>query len=302
MVADVLLAFVPPLQVDSLFGHLVATGVPGVEEWRDSAYRRTLRLRFGTGTVALRPPAPGATAVTARFRLRDERDLDEAVAACRRLLDLDADPLAVDAVLAADDVLAPRVAEAPGRRLPGTVDVEELVVRAVLGQQVSTKAARTHAARLVVAAGEPIVDPDGGLTHLFPSSAAVAAVDPAVLRMPDRRRSLVLGLAAAMARGELVVGPGADREAALARLLATPGVGPWTAGIVALRGFGDPDAFPASDLGVRYGAARLGLPEAPAALTARAERWRPYRGYAVQHLWAAGDHEVNRLPAPTAEG
>jgi AraC family transcriptional regulator of adaptative response / DNA-3-methyladenine glycosylase II len=267
-----------------------------VEEWRDGAYRRTLRLAHGPGVVALRPPSDGAAAVRARFLLADERDLDEAVAGCRRLLDLDADPLAIDATLAADPALAAVVAAAPGRRLPRTHDEEELVIRAVLGQQVSTRAARTHAARLVAAVGEPATDPEGGLTQLFPTSAAIAGADPDVLRMPDRRRQLVLGLASAMASGDLVVGPGADHEQALAQLLATPGVGPWTAGIVAMRGFGDPDAFPASDLGVRYGAERLGLPSRPAALLARAERWRPHRAYAVQHLWAAGDHEVNRLP------
>ena len=290
------LSFTPPLRADSLFGHLAATAVPGVEEWRGGAYRRARRLRHGVGIVALRPPMPGDRAVVARFDLDDDRDLDDAVAGCRRLLDLDADPGAIDGVLAADPVLAPGVAAAPGRRLPRTHDVEELVLRAVLGQQVSTKAARTHAGRLAAAAGETLDDPEGGLTHLFPTSAAVAAVDPAVLRLPERRRRLVLDLAAAMAAGELAVGPGTDHERALEQLLATPGVGPWTAAIVAMRGFGDPDAFPASDLGVRVGAERLGLPGRPAPLQAHAERWRPYRAYAVQHLWAAGDHEVNRLP------
>lgn len=292
------LRFTPPLRADSLFGHLAATAVPGVEEWRDGAYRRTLRLAHGTGIVSLRPPlGDGDRAVRARFHLDDQRDLDEAVAGCRRLLDLDADPVRVDATLAADPALADAVAAAPGRRLPRTHDVAELVLRAVLGQQVSTRAARTHAGRLVAAVGDPVVDPGGGLTHLFPTPAAVAAVDPLVLRLPLRRRRLVLDLAAAMASGDLDVGPAADPARALDQLLATPGVGPWTAGIVAMRGFGDPDAFPATDLGVRQGAERLGLPTRPAALLARAERWRPVRAYAVQHLWAAGDHEVNRLPA-----
>jgi AraC family transcriptional regulator of adaptative response / DNA-3-methyladenine glycosylase II len=296
-VHDLALPFTPPLRADSLFGHLAATAVPGVEEWRGGAYRRTLRLAHGSGTVTLWPPLdPGDGVVRARFHLADTRDLDEAVAGCRRLLDLDADPAAVDGALAADPVLAPCVATAPGRRLPRTHDAEELVIRAVLGQQVSTKAARTHAGRLAAAVGDPVADPEGGLTHLFPTPAAIAAVDPAVLRLPERRRRLLLDLAAAMAAGDLAVGPGADHERVLAQLLAMPGIGPWTTGIVAMRGFGDPDAFPAADLGVRVGAERLGLPGRPAALLARAEAWRPYRAYAVQHLWAAGDHEVNRLP------
>lgn len=294
---DVALRHRTPLRADSLFGHLAATAVPGVEEWRDGAYRRTLRLPGGPATVALRPPAhPDDGEVAARFRLADAADLDEAVARCRRLLDLDADPTAVDDHLAADPVLAPLVAAAPGRRLPVTVDAEELVVRAVLGQQVSTRAASTHAGRLVAAAGEPVADPDGGLTHLFPTSAAVAAVDPEVLRLPGRRRRLVLDLAGSMASGELDVRPAADHERAVAQLLGTAGVGPWTVAIVAMRAFGHPDAFPATDLGVRQGAERLGLPTGPGELSAVAEAWRPYRSYATQHLWAAGPHEVNRLP------
>lgn len=291
---EVQLPFRAPFWPDSVFGHLVATGVPGVEEWRGGAYRRTLRLPGGPGIVALRP---GARSVTARFALADPDDLDLAVARCRRMLDLDADPAAVGAVLGADPLLAPLWAAAPGRRLPGCADVGELVLKAVLGQQVSTKAARTHAARLVLAAGDPIADPEGGLTHLFPAPAALADLDPATLRMPDRRRRLLLGLAAAMADGRLVVGDGADPAAALEVLAATPGVGPWTLGIVAMRGFGDGDAFPAADLGVRLAAESLGLPSRPGPLTARAERWRPHRAYAVQYLWASGDHEVNRMPS-----
>ena len=150
------LPFRSPLWPDSLFGHLAATAVPGVEEWRGGAYRRTLRLPHGAGVVALRP---GPTAVGCRLLLDDLRDLAPAVARCRQLLDLDADPVAADAVLADDEALAPWVAKAPGRRLPRTVDAGELALRAVLGQQVSTAAARTHAARLVAAAGDRSTTP-----------------------------------------------------------------------------------------------------------------------------------------------
>src|SRR6476646_10694056 len=147
------LPFRKPLWPDNLFGHLVATAVPGVEEWRDGAYRRTLRLPHGTGVVAL---SPAGAHVACRLALTDLRDLSVAIARCRRLLDLDADPEAVDAQLSEDPVLAPLVAKAPGRRVPRTVDEQELALRAVLGQQVSTRAARTHAARLVTALGEPV--------------------------------------------------------------------------------------------------------------------------------------------------
>jgi AraC family transcriptional regulator of adaptative response / DNA-3-methyladenine glycosylase II len=218
------------------------------------------------------------------------------VARCRQLLDLDADPVAADAVLADDEALAPWVAKAPGRRLPRTVDAGELALRAVLGQQVSTAAARTHAARLVAVAGEPVPDPEGGLTRLWPTADAVAGVDPEVLALPRARRATVLGLARALADGTLDLDPAGDPGAARAALLALPGIGPWTAEVVAMRALGDPDAFLPTDLGVVLAARALGLGEGRA-LVERARRWSPYRAYAVQHLWAVGDHAVNHLPA-----
>jgi AraC family transcriptional regulator, regulatory protein of adaptative response / DNA-3-methyladenine glycosylase II len=293
------LPFRTPFTPDGVFGHLVATAVPGVEEWRDGAYRRTLRLPHGHGTVAL---TPAADHVTCRLRLGDLRDLTAAVGRCRRLLDLDADPIAVDDHLAADPVLAPLVAAAPGRRVPRTVDADELAVRTVLGQQVSTAAARTHAARLVADLGEPIEDPEGGLTHLFPSAAAIADVDPASLALPRTRRAALRGLAAALADGTVVLGPGADREAARTHLLALPGIGPWTVEVVAMRGLGDPDAFLPTDLGVLAAADQLGLPVTAATLTRAADPWRPWRAYAVQHLWGALDHDINRMPTVSDEG
>jgi AraC family transcriptional regulator of adaptative response / DNA-3-methyladenine glycosylase II len=286
------LPFRAPLWPDSLLGHLVATAVPGVEEWRDGAYRRTLRLPHGSGIVSL---TPHPRHVGCRLWLTDLRDLAPAVARCRRLLDLDADPVAVDERLSTDEALAPRVALAPGRRVPRTVDGHELALRAVLGQQVSTAAARTHAARLVAAAGDEIVDPVGSLTHLFPTAEAVAEVDPEVLAMPRTRRATVLRLAHALTAGEVDVDPGADRERARAQLHALPGIGPWTVETIAMRALGDPDAFLPTDLGVLLAARSLGLGEGHA-LTARAERWAPYRAYAVQHLWAVGQHPVNALP------
>ena len=287
------LLFRAPLWPDSLLGHLAATAVPGVEEWRGGAYRRTLRLPRGNGIVAL---SANDGHIACRLTLTDLRDLAPAVARCRRLLDLDADPVAVDDLLAEDEVLAPWVAKAPGRRVPRTVDAHELALRAVLGQQVSTAAARTHAARLVQAAGDEIRDSEGGLTHLWPTAEAVAAVDPEVLRLPRARRACFLGLARALADGSVDLDPGADRESARAQLLALPGIGPWTVETVAMRALGDPDAFLPTDLGVVAAARALGLGEGRALLR-RAERWGPYRAYAVQHLWAVGDHAVNHLPS-----
>jgi AraC family transcriptional regulator, regulatory protein of adaptative response / DNA-3-methyladenine glycosylase II len=287
------LPFRSPLFPDSLFGHLAATAVPGVEEWRDGAYRRTLRLPHGRGIVALRP---GPEYIACQLSVTDLRDLPIAISRCRRLLDLDADPVAVAEQLGQDPVLAQLADKAPGRRLPRTVDGGELAVRVVIGQQVSTAAARTHAARLVAAHGEPVDDPGGGLTHLFPDSAALAEADPATLALPRRRRETFLALAGALASGAIDLGPGSDWQQARAQLTALPGLGTWSIETIAMRGFGDPDAFAAGDLGVRAGARQLGLPVTPAALTRRAAPWRPWRAYAVQYLWACNDHAINRMP------
>ncbi|WP_404818698.1 AlkA N-terminal domain-containing protein [Streptomyces triticiradicis] len=287
------LPFRAPLNPDNLFGHLAATAVPGVEEWRDGAYRRTLRLPYGHGVAALTPMPDH---IACRLALSDLRDLSVAISRCRRLLDLDADPVAVDDQLRTDPLLAPLVDKAPGRRVPRTVDEAEFAVRAVLGQQVSTAAARTHAARLVTAYGDPVDDPEGGLTHLFPSPRALAAIDPESLAMPRTRRTTFTTLVSRLAAGELHLGVESDWEQARTELLALPGFGPWTVDVIAMRALGDPDAFLPTDLGIRYAAKELGLPSTPAALTARAAAWRPWRAYAVQYLWATGSHPINFLP------
>ncbi|MEU9567744.1 AlkA N-terminal domain-containing protein [Streptomyces sp. NPDC048161] len=282
-----------PLNPSNLFGHLAATAVPGVEEWRDGAYRRTLSLRYGHGIVAL---TPHPDHIACRLSLTDPRDLTLAISRCRWLLDLDADPVAVDEQLSADPLLAPLVRKAPGRRVPRTVDGAEFAVRAVLGQQVSTAAARTHAARLVTAHGLPVDDPEGGLTHLFPDPEALAGLDPEQLALPRSRRTTLTTLVGALADGSLRLGTDTDWERARAELTALPGFGPWTVEVIAMRALGDPDAFLPTDLGIRRAAGELGLPSTPAALTARAAAWRPWRAYAVQYLWTVDDHPINHLP------
>jgi AraC family transcriptional regulator of adaptative response / DNA-3-methyladenine glycosylase II len=293
-VLNLRLPFRAPLNPDNLFGHLAATAVPGVEEWRDGAYRRTLRLPYGHGIAGLTPTPDH---IACRLTLSDLRDLSVAISRCRRLLDLDADPVAVDDQLRRDPLLAPLVDKAPGRRVPRTVDEAEFAVRAVLGQQVSTAAARTHAARLVTAHGEPVDDPEGGLTHLFPAPSALAALDPESLAMPRTRRTTFTTLVGRLAEGTLHLGVESDWAQTRAGLLALPGFGPWTADVIAMRALGDPDAFLPTDLGIRRAARELGLPSTPAALTARAAAWRPWRAYAVQYLWATDSHPINFLPA-----
>ena len=290
------LPFVPPLEPSNLYGHLAATAVPGVEEWRDGAYRAAVRLAGGPAVVAVRLPV--GSAVPVDLLLTDETDLEDAVARVRRLLDLDLDPATAGAVLGADPALAPLVAAAPGRRVPGTLDPPAMVLRAVLGQQIATAAARTITGRLVDALGERIQDPDGGLTALFPPPAAVLAHEGLareVLRMPDSRRRTVLAVAAAVA--DRAVDLAADPLVVRAALLALPGVGPWTADTVRMRALGDADAFLAGDLGVVLAARRLGLPDRPGALDRRSRAWSPFRAHAVQYLWATGVHPVNSVPA-----
>jgi AraC family transcriptional regulator of adaptative response / DNA-3-methyladenine glycosylase II len=288
------LPFRRPLCPDNLFGHLVATAVPGVEEWRAGAYRSAIRLPHGHAVVSLRPTPEY---IACDLSLTDLRDLTTAISRCRWLLDLDADPIAIDEQLSQDDLLAPLVEKHPGRRVPRTTDPAQFAIRAVLGQQVSTAAARTHAARLVLAHGEPIEDRQGGLTHLFPTPEALAELDPESLAMPRTRRATLQGLVRALCEGALDLGIGGDWDQARAQLSQLAGIGPWTIESIAMRALGDPDAFVATDLGIRIAAEKLGLSSKPKDLNDRSAAWRPWRAYAVQHLWATGEHAINRLPA-----
>jgi AraC family transcriptional regulator of adaptative response / DNA-3-methyladenine glycosylase II len=286
------LPFRRPLFPDNLFGYLAATAVPGVEEVLGATYRRTLRLAHGTGIVALTPTADH---IVCRVDLADVTDLTSAIARCRRLLDLDADPEAIERSLSDDPLLAPLVAAAPGRRVPRTVDGEEFAVRAVLGQQVSMASARTAAGSLAGSHGEAVLDPLGGLTHLFPSTERLVDARP---QLPGGRMTTLAGLVDALATGRLDLGPGCDRDEARHILGGLPGIGPWTVEMVAMRALGDPDAFPVGDLGLRRAAEQQGLPGSRAALVADAERWRPWRAYATQYLWATSPHPINRWPPP----
>jgi AraC family transcriptional regulator, regulatory protein of adaptative response / DNA-3-methyladenine glycosylase II len=180
--------------------------------------------------------------------------------------------------------------------VPRTVDGAELAMRAVLGQQVSTAAARAMTGRLVAFAGRPVDDPDGGLTHCFPSPAELLALPHEALPMPTRRRETLRAVATALDEGRLVLDAGADWDAARAALATVPGVGPWTAATIEMRALGDPDAFPARDLGVVRGARLVGL--APGTeLERHSRRWRPWRAYATQYLWGItsfGEGEICR--------
>jgi AraC family transcriptional regulator of adaptative response / DNA-3-methyladenine glycosylase II len=290
-----------PFDGASVLAFLGARAVAGVEaSWPTAdgpAYARALRLPHGPAVVRLAVSgSPSAPAVQCDAALADVADLAPLVARVRRLLDLDADAEAIDAALAADPVLAPSVAASPGIRLPGAVDPEEIVFRALIGQQVSVAAARTALTRLTEALGEPIElpvpgpDADGAperFTRLFPTAAAIAEHGRDVLRGPARRIDAIVGAATALADGSLRIDVGESRDDLERRLLALPGVGPWTAGYIALRVLGSPDVLLTGDLALRQGAARLGLPSDPRGLAEHGARWAPWRSYAGLHLWRA---------------
>jgi AraC family transcriptional regulator of adaptative response / DNA-3-methyladenine glycosylase II len=189
--------------------------------------------------------------------------------------------------LGPDPLIGPLVRAAPGLRVPGSVDGAELAVRAILGQQVSVPAARTAAGRLVAEYGEALSRPRGAVTALFPAPDVLGALDPGLLPMPRARAAALVGLCQALAGGDLRLDVGADREESVCRLMALPGIGPWTAGYVAMRALGDPDVFLAEDLGVRHALRRLGGPARPREARALAAAWAPWRSYASQHLWQA---------------
>ena len=169
-------------------------------------------------------------------------------------------------------------------RVPGCVDGFELVVRAIVGQQVSVAAARTVLGRLAARYGEPLAEPAGTMAYRFPTAKALAEVDPGDLPFPRKRGEALRAVARLVASSGVRFDAGADASAALAALLEIPGVGPWTASYVAMRALGDPDAFLAGDVGIRHGPVAARGPDGPRRRVA--ERWRPWRSYAVMHLWA----------------
>jgi AraC family transcriptional regulator of adaptative response / DNA-3-methyladenine glycosylase II len=266
-----------PLAGDALLGFLGDRAIPGVEELDGRTFRRSVAL-----------PGGGAAIISVTVGEDEGVTFDgppELEPAARRLLDLDADAGEIDAALAADRALRPLVRRLPGVRVPGAVDGLELVVRAVLGQQVTVRGARTLAGRLVRRLGTPLERPVGAVTHRFPRADRLAEAPVPDLGMPAARARTIHHVAGLVAAGELDLGPSADRDAALLALAGAPGIGPWTCAYVAMRGLGDPDAFPSTDLGVRRAFERLGLDATPGAIVAHAERWRPWRAYAVMRLW-----------------
>ena len=303
-----------PYDAVALLDFLAVRAIPGVEQVAAGRYSRTVRSTGGPGLIELLA-RPGQGHVLLRARLGKLGGIGPLVSRCRRLLDADADPAAIGAALAADDLIAPLVRARPGLRVPGCYDGFELAVRAVLGQQVSVAAARTFAGRLAARHGTPlpadmaadgasaVISADGQpagqpAPHLlFPGPEELAGADLAGLGLTAGRQHTLAALAAAAASGRLDLSLGSDPEETAARLAELPGIGPWTISYIMLRSGADPDAFPATDLGLRRALARLG------AAPGHPGRWRPWRGYAAQHLWTweaatAGAHQPDRRAQP----
>jgi len=322
------LAHREPMDVLAVLAFLGARAINGVERFADGVYSRTMRLPHGYGLVSLAAtdPAPwryrndrervsggagdsnstaaavhrivrsgrhlsGSTGyVHATLSLQDQRDVITAVARLRRLLDLDSDPIAVDQHLSRDPQLRPLVQRRPGLRSPGSVDAMEMVVRAIVGQQISVVGARTVLGRIAASAGTA-VDFDGASWQLFPSAAQLAALDPTTLPMPRRRGEAIVRIAQAIEEGSLVLDAGSDRDATRSALLALPGIGTWTADYLLMRALGAPDILLSTDLGLHKSAQHLGinLPTGESKST-----WSPWNSYVTHHLWAASPQSSSR--------
>ena len=283
---SLLLRYQPPYDWPAMLAFLLHRAIPGIERVADGCYSRTIQLNGVQGIVSIRP-AEG-NALHARIRIPKVSALPIIIARLRRVFDLAADPLPISAHLATDPVLAPLVAKRPGLRVPGAWDGFELAIRAVLGQQITVPAAVRLAGRLVAAHGEPMTVPDRGLTHIFPRPEALAVADLTALGMPRSRAVTLSAVAAAVMTDSDLFGANRGLDESVQRLRSIRGVGEWTAQYIALRQLREPDAFPAADVGLMRALANdQGRRPAADELLARAEKWRPWRAYAAQHLWAA---------------
>ena len=279
-----------PFDASGIFAWLAARAVPGVEVAGADRYARTLLLPGGPATFAVRADGPR---LRLTVRLATLSDLPPLIARVRRLFDLDADPVGIDEALVREPELAKRVRRTPGIRLPGAVDAHEMLIRALIGQQISVAAARTQLARLADAVASPLPAPSAeeGLTRLFPSPAQIAEGGREVLVGPRVRVANTLAIAGDLASGALDLGWADDPVEQHDRLLAVRGIGEWTAGYLAMRVLGHPDILPTGDVALRTGARRLGLPDHPQDLAAWGTHVSPWRSYASLHLWRAALNE-----------
>ena len=275
-----------PYDWPAMLDFLRRRAIPGIETVGADSYARSGQIDGMQGVVEVRPGA--GNVLRARVRFANLSALPGIIGRLRRVFDLGADPEAIAGHLGQDPILAPLVQDRPGLRLPGAWDGFELAMRAVLGQQITVPGAVRLAARLVAAYGDRLAEPDGELTHVFPAPEALAVADLASLGMPRSRAGTLSAVAAAAIADPHLFDATCGLDEAVKRLRAIRGVGEWTAQYIALRQLREPDAFPAADIGLLRGMAALdGRLYTSSDLLQRAEAWRPWRGYAAQHLWAA---------------
>jgi AraC family transcriptional regulator, regulatory protein of adaptative response / DNA-3-methyladenine glycosylase II len=281
------LSYRPPFDWDALLAFFTPRAIPGVEEVSDGTYRRIARVDDHVALIAV-SHLPSRNALQVEIACDHLPALPLIASRLRRVFDLDAETEAIAAHLSRDRSLASIVRRQPGLRTPGGWGAFEVAIRAILGQQISVAAARGLAAKLVALTTRPLPIGAGALTHAFPTAQQLAAADLTQLGMPAARRATITALArAAIARSDLFQAANTLEES-IARLRSIPGIGEWTAQYIALRGLHHPDAFPASDIGILRNARQLfAKPLSPAQLLVRSEQWRPWRGYAAQHLWFA---------------
>ncbi|WP_307453725.1 MULTISPECIES: AlkA N-terminal domain-containing protein [Microbacterium] len=287
-----------PIDTVGLFGWMRAHAIPGVEAGDDRSFSRVVRLPGGPAWFEVR--LADDSRLRLRARLTSLADLGTLISRVRRLFDLDADPLAIDDALSQHPELAAAVAAIPGVRVPGAIDAPEMLLRAMIGQQISVASARTMQGRLAAELGEAVEVGPAPMV-LFPEPAIIAERGLDVLRGPAARMRAIVEAAAALADGSLDIGPGDDAGQQRERLLGMRGIGPWTADYVRMRVLGDPDVLLPGDVAARAGAAALGLPSDPAGFTAWSERLAPWRSYAMAHYWyAAPVTQAWRSPAESA--
>jgi AraC family transcriptional regulator of adaptative response / DNA-3-methyladenine glycosylase II len=281
---SVRLAYRPPLDWAGMIGYLAARATPGVESVDEQSYRRTIKWDGSTGVLELRPD-PGDSHLVLTVHLPQLGGLIHVVEQARRIFDLGADPATIERALAHDLRLRPLLRAHPGLRVPGAWDPYEVGVRAVLGQQIAVAGATTLAGKLAASFGARVETGEQELTHLFPTPATMADADIEPIGIPTARANAVRALARAVANEDVVLDGSLGLTELVGRLCELPGIGDWTAQYIAMRACGEPDGFPAGDLGLRRAATHGARPLTPGELELEAESWRPWRAYAAMHLW-----------------
>ncbi len=276
------LPFRPPYPWHWMLSFLGARAIPGVEAVVGDCYRRSITIGKSAAIIEARLDPSGQALLVSC-----DQPLDGMSDRLHRQFDLHADPEVIDGQLSADPMLAPLVAALPGLRVPKAWDIFELAIRAIVGQQVSVAGATTVTGRIAARFGTPLPGADETLNRAFPTPAQLAEADVASTGMPGKRARTINGFAAAVASGDVVLGGAEDLDSFVEGLCALPGIGPWTANYIAMRGLGMADAFPTGDLGLVRAFEARGESLSHPQFTARAEAWRPWRAYATMHLWAS---------------